>query len=141
MALKSKNKVSANFNMSSMTDIVFLLLIFFMLTSTLVTQNALDLLLPKSSNSNTNNPPTSVQIEDIDGNEMPNFYIDADRDNPIEIDDLEEILLKKLKVKKDLDRGIVLETDNTVDIGYVVEVMEIASNNNFKIVLATDPLE
>ena len=48
MALKSKNKVSANFNMSSMTDIVFLLLIFFMLTSTLVTQNALDLLLPKS---------------------------------------------------------------------------------------------
>ena len=141
MALKSKNKVSANFNMSSMTDIVFLLLIFFMLTSTLVTQNALDLLLPKSSNSNTNNPPTSVQIEDIDGNEIPNFYIDADRDNPIEIDDLEEILLKKLKAKKDLDRGIVLETDNTVDIGYVVEVMEIASNNNFKIVLATSQEE
>ena len=141
MALKSKNKVSANFNMSSMTDIVFLLLIFFMLTSTLVTQNALDLLLPKSSNSNTNNPPTSVQIEDIDGNEMPNFYIDADRNNPIEIDDLEEILLKKLKAKKELDRGIVLETDNTVDIGYVVEVMEIASNNNFKIVLATSQEE
>ena len=141
MALKSKNKVSANFNMSSMTDIVFLLLIFFMLTSTLVTQNALDLLLPKSENSNTNNPPTSVQIEDIDGNEMPNFYIDADRDNPIEIDDLEEILLKKLKAKKELDRGIVLEADNTVDIGYVVEVMEIASNNNFKIVLATSQEE
>ena len=91
MALKSKNKVSANFNMSSMTDIVFLLLIFFMLTSTLVTQNALDLLLPKSSNSNTNNPPTSVQIEDIDGNEIPNFYIDANRDKPIEINNLEKI--------------------------------------------------
>jgi len=141
MALKSKNKVSANFNMSSMTDIVFLLLIFFMLTSTLVTQNALDLLLPKSSNSNTNNPPTSVQIEDIDGNEMPNFYIDADRDNPIEINDLEKILLEKLNSKEESDRGIVLEADNTVDIGYVVEVMEIASNNNFKIVLATSQEE
>ena len=141
MALKSKNKVSANFNMSSMTDIVFLLLIFFMLTSTLVTQNALDLLLPKSSNSNTNNPPTSVQIEDIDGNEMPNFYIDADRDNPIKINDLEKILLEKLNSKEESDRGIVLETDNTVDIGYVVEVMEIASNNNFKIVLATSQEE
>ena len=141
MALKSKNKVSANFNMSSMTDIVFLLLIFFMLTSTLVTQNALDLLLPKSQNSNTNNPPTSVQIEDIDGNKIPNFYIDADRDNPIEINDLEKILLEKLKAKKELDRGIVLEADNTVDIGYVVEVMEIASNNNFKIVLATSQEE
>ena len=141
MALKSKNKVSANFNMSSMTDIVFLLLIFFMLTSTLVTQNALDLLLPKSSNSNTNNPPTSVQIEDIDGNEMPNFYIDADRDNPIKINDLEKILLEKLNSKEESDRGIVLETDNTVDIGYVVEVMEIASNHNFKIVLATSQEE
>ena len=112
-----------------------------MLTSTLVTQNALDLLLPKSSNSNTNNPPTSVQIEDIDGNEIPNFYIDADRDNPIKIDDLEEILLEKLKAKKELDRGIVLEADNTVDLIHVVKVMNIASKNTFKIVLATDPLE
>jgi biopolymer transport protein ExbD len=141
MALKSKNKVSANFNMSSMTDIVFLLLIFFMLTSTLVTQNALDLLLPKSSNSNTNNPPTSVQIEDIDGNKIPNFYIDADRDNPIEINNLEKILLEKLNSKEESDKGIVLEADNTVDIGYVVKVMEIASNNNFKIVLATSQEE
>ena len=141
MALKSKNKVSANFNMSSMTDIVFLLLIFFMLTSTLVTQNALDLLLPKSENSNNDNPATSVQIEDIDGNEIPNFYIDADRDNPIEINNLEEILLEKLNSKEESDRGIVLEADNTVDIGYVVEVMEIASNNNFKIVLATSQEE
>jgi biopolymer transport protein ExbD len=48
MALRSRNKVSANFNMSSMTDIVFLLLIFFMLTSTLVSPNALKLLLPSS---------------------------------------------------------------------------------------------
>jgi len=141
MALKSKNKVSANFNMSSMTDIVFLLLIFFMLTSTLVTQNALDLLLPKSGNSNTDNQPTTVQIEDIDGKEIPNFYIDADRDNPIEIDDLEETLLKKLNSKEESDKGIVLEADNTVDIGYVVKVMEIASNNNFKIVLATSQEE
>ena len=141
MALKSKNKVSANFNMSSMTDIVFLLLIFFMLTSTLVTQNALDLLLPKSGNSNTDNQPTTVQIEDIDGKEIPNFYIDADRDNPIENKNLEKILLEKLNSKEESDKGIVLESDNTVDIGYVVKVMEIASNNNFKIVLATSQEE
>jgi len=141
MALKSKNKVSANFNMSSMTDIVFLLLIFFMLTSTLVTQNALDLLLPKSENSSTDNPPTTVQIDDIDGKEIPNFYIDADRDNPIEINNLEKILLEKLNSKEESDKGIVLEADNTVDIGYVVKVMEIASNNNFKIVLATSQEE
>ena len=141
MALKSKNKVSANFNMSSMTDIVFLLLIFFMLTSTLVTQNALDLLLPKSPNSNTDNPPTSVQIEDIDGKEIPNFYIDADRDNPLDIEELKRVLIDKLTKKEEADRGIVLEADNTVDIQYVVQVMEIASEKGFKMVLATSQEE
>ena len=141
MALKSKNKVSANFNMSSMTDIVFLLLIFFMLTSTLVTQNALDLLLPKSGNSNTDNQPTTVQIEDIDGKEIPNFYIDADRDNPLDIEELKRVLIDKLTKKEEDDRGIVLEADNTVDIQYVVQVMEIASEKGFKIVLATSQEE
>jgi biopolymer transport protein ExbD len=141
MALKSKNKVSANFNMSSMTDIVFLLLIFFMLTSTLVTQNALDLLLPKSGNSNTDNQPTTVQIEDIDGKEIPNFYIDADRDNPLDIEELKRVLIDKLTKKEEDDRGIVLEADNTVDIQYVVQVMEIASEKGFKMVLATSQEE
>ena len=141
MALKSKNKVSANFNMSSMTDIVFLLLIFFMLTSTLVTQNALDLLLPKSTNKSTDNPPTTVQIEDIDGDEIPNFYIDADRDNPLEIEELKKILIDRLTKKEGSDKGIVLEADNTVDIQYVVQVMEIASEKGFKIVLATSQEE
>ena len=141
MALKSKNKVSANFNMSSMTDIVFLLLIFFMLTSTLVTQNALDLLLPKSKNSSTDNPPTTVQIDDIDGKEIPNFYIDADRDNPLDIEELKRVLIDKLTKKEEADRGIVLEADNTVDIQYVVQVMEIASEKGFKMVLATSQEE
>ena len=141
MALKSKNKVSANFNMSSMTDIVFLLLIFFMLTSTLVTQNALDLLLPKSENSSTDNPPTTVQIDDIDGKEIPNFYIDADRDNPLDIEELKRVLIDKLTKKEEDDRGIVLEADNTVDIQYVVQVMEIASEKGFKMVLATSQEE
>lgn len=141
MALKSKNKVSANFNMSSMTDIVFLLLIFFMLTSTLVTQNALDLLLPKSGNSNTDNQPTTVQIDDIDGKEIPDFYIDADRDNPLDIEELKRVLIDKLTKKEEADRGIVLEADNTVDIQYVVQVMEIASEKGFKMVLATSQEE
>ena len=138
MALKSRNKVSANFNMSSMTDIVFLLLIFFMLTSTLVTQNALDLLLPKSSSQNTDNPPISVQIEDEEDSKLPNFYID---DIPVEIDNLANILLDRLNTMEESDRGIVLHTDKTVDIEHVVKVMDIASNNNFRIVLATSQEE
>ena len=70
MALKSRNKVSPNFNMSSMTDIVFLLLIFFMLTSTLVSPNALKLLLPNSKAKTLEKQTISVSI-----NKELDFYI------------------------------------------------------------------
>ena len=74
MALKSRNKVSPNFNMSSMTDIVFLLLIFFMLTSTLVSPNALKLLLPNSKSKTLEKQTISVSInEDLD------FYINENQ--------------------------------------------------------------
>ena len=73
MALRSRNKVSADFNMSSMTDIVFLLLIFFMLTSTLVSPNALKLLLPSSKARTLEKQTVSVSItKDID------FFINAE---------------------------------------------------------------
>ena len=63
MSLKTRNKVSPAFNMSSMTDIVFLLLIFFMITSTLIAPNALKLLLPKSSNQTlASKPITTISI-------------------------------------------------------------------------------
>jgi len=134
MSLKSRNKVSPNFNMSSMTDIVFLLLIFFMLTSTLVTQNALDLVLPESSSTNAENPPISVQIMDVEDNTSPTFYID---ENPIEVDNLENALRDRLNTKKESDREIMLQANNTVDIEHVVFVMDIAYRNKFSIVLAT----
>jgi len=76
MALKSRNKVSAVFSMSSMTDIVFLLLIFFMLTSTLVTTNALDLVLPNSTAQTVKKQRVSVSI-----NENLEYYIDKERLN------------------------------------------------------------
>ena len=73
MALKSKNKVSAEFSMSSMTDIVFLLLLFFMLTSTLVTTNALDLVLPNSTAQTVKKQRVSVSI-----NENLEYFIDKE---------------------------------------------------------------
>ncbi len=62
MALKHRNKVNASFSMSSMTDIVFLLLIFFMVTSTLIAPNALKLLLPESNNQTSAKPITTISI-------------------------------------------------------------------------------
>ena len=138
MALKSRNKVSANFNMSSMTDIVFLLLIFFMLTSSLVTQNALDLVLPQSSSKNTDTPPLSVYIEKK--NNVIKYHIGTGKETKeIEFEKLEARLIIQLKETK--DKGIVLKADKSVEIEHVVKVMTIAYDNEFKLVLATSQEE
>ena len=129
MALRSRNKVSANFNMSSMTDIVFLLLIFFMLTSTLVSPNALKLLLPNSKAKTLEKQTISISItKDIQ------FYINQD---PVKENTIEDAL--KLLVNNQKEPAIILHTDKSVAIDDVVKVMDIAYRNKYKIVLATKP--
>lgn len=129
MRLKTKNKVSPNFNMSSMTDIVFLLLIFFMLTSTLVSPNALKLLLPNSKAKTLEKQTLSVSItEEIE------YYIE---NRQVNIENLERELITLLSKK--IEPGIVLHADKTVDIEHAVKVMDIAYRNNYKLVLATNP--
>ena len=129
MALKSRNKVSPNFNMSSMTDIVFLLLIFFMLTSTLVSPNALKLLLPNSKAKTLEKQTISVSInKDLD------FYIN---ENQVIVSNLENELKQVLSQQQ--EPAIILHADKTVDIEHVVRVMDIAYRNKYKIVLATKP--
>ena len=131
MALKSRNKVSPNFNMSSMTDIVFLLLIFFMLTSTLVSPNALKLLLPNSKAKTLEKQTISVSI-----NENLEFYINENKIINPDIN-LENKLREILSQQE--EPAIILHADKTVEIEYVVKVMDIAYRNKYKIVLATEP--
>ncbi|MAB95114.1 MAG: biopolymer transporter ExbD [Flavobacteriales bacterium] len=127
MALRSRNKVSANFNMSSMTDIVFLLLIFFMLTSTLVSPNALKLLLPNSKAKTLEKQTISISItKDIE------YYVN---ENQVSLNSLEQEL--SILLDNDKEPGIILHTDKTVAIEHVVKVMDIAYRNKYKIVLAT----
>ena len=127
MALRRRNKVSANFNMSSMTDIVFLLLIFFMLTSTLVSPNALKLLLPSSKAKTLEKQTISISItKDID------FYINEQKVTAASIE--QEL---KLLINNEVEPAIILHTDKTVAIEHVVKVMDIAYRNKYKIVLAT----
>jgi biopolymer transport protein ExbD len=129
MALRSRNKVSANFNMSSMTDIVFLLLIFFMLTSTLVSPNALKLLLPSSKAKTLEKQTISISItKDI------NFYINEQKVTAASIE--QEL---KLLINNEVEPAIILHTDKTVAIEHVVKVMDIAYRNKYKVVLATQP--
>jgi len=129
MGLRSRNKVSADFNMSSMTDIVFLLLIFFMLTSTLVSPNALKLLLPSSKARTLEKQTVSVSItKDID------FFINKNKVQEVNIE--REL---RLKLDNTTEAAIILHADKTVDIEHVVKVMDIAYRNKYKIVLATTP--
>lgn len=113
--------------MSSMTDIIFLLLIFFMLTSTLVHPNALKLLLPQSANQTSAKPQTSVSITaDL------RYYVESKR---VEFDELEPTLVGKLGENDDM--YISLHVDETVPMKEVVRVMNIAKKNKYKLILAT----
>lgn len=129
MGLRSRNKVSPNFNMSSMTDIVFLLLIFFMLTSTLVSPNALKLLLPSSSSKTLAPQTVSVSItKELD------YYVDQQK---VEFDFMEPILIEKMAGNP--ENSIILHVDKQIAVEEAVKVMDIASRNKFKMVLATKP--
>jgi biopolymer transport protein ExbD len=129
MNLRGRNKVSAEFNMSSMTDIVFLLLIFFMLTSTMVTTNALDLVLPKAKGKTDSNKNIAVSI-----NKKLEFFIDKEAVSETE---LESKLLALFAADK--DKAIILRAEEGVPIEKAVNVLDIANRNQIKVVLAVRP--
>jgi biopolymer transport protein ExbD len=115
--------------MSGMTDIVFLLLIFFMITSTLIAPNALKLLLPQSKHQTTANPITTVSIT-----RDAQFYIETRR---VSITELENELYKRLKDEP--EPTVSLHVDENVPMKEVVKVMNIAKDNRYKLILATSP--
>jgi len=130
MALKPSNKRDPNFSMSSLTDIIFLLLIFFMLTSTFVTPNALNLTLPSSNSKSTAKPKVSVSI--TKGME---YYVNSER---VTFDNLEQKLGEMLKGEE--DPTVFLNAEKSVSIEKVVEIMNIANSMKIKMVLSTNPL-
>ena len=129
MNFRGRNKVTPEFNMSSMTDIVFLLLIFFMIASTLVTTNAIDILLPKASGKTENKKSVAVSIKkDL------TYYIDQKR---VGESVLENELLAALTSQE--QPTIILRAEKSVPVENVVKVMDIANRNKFKVILAVKP--
>lgn len=129
MAISNRNKVGITFSNAGMSDIIFLLLLFFMLTSTLVQPTALKLLLPKGSAQTSARPMTTVSItKDLQ------YYLE---DQPIAIENLEAALQSKLGADPEI--YISLHADRSVPVEYVVEVMNIAAKNKYKLILATTP--
>lgn len=135
MALKRITKVDAQFAVSSMTDIVFLLLIFFLVTSTLINPNALKLLLPKSTGQVNAKATVSVSIKDW-GDDTYTYHINGDQE-PTLFQDVEDELIGLLSGEEDPTFSIY--SDQTVPVGEVVQVMNIAKRNHYKVILATQP--
>ena len=136
MAIQSRNKRRADFSMASMSDLVFLLLIFFMLTSTLVAPNAIKLLLPQS-NSRTIEKPPKITVS-----------INKDYDYFLQGVQVNENMLKAGlfdKLEGQESASIRLESDRTVPVQYVVNVIDIVNdvnkryNSTHKVIMATGP--
>ena len=132
MALKRNTKVDASFALSSMTDIVFLLLIFFLVTSTLINPNALKLLLPKSTGQVNAKASVSVSIKDW-GNETYTYHVNGAKD-PIPYEEVEMELIGLLSREEDPTFSIF--SDQSVPVGEVVQMMNIAKRNHYKVILA-----
>ncbi len=132
MALKRRNKVNAAFSMSSMTDIVFLLLIFFMVTSTLIAPNALKLLLPQSNNQTSAKPITTISIT----KELRYYVNDNGALKRVSFREIEPFLQSQYGTGND-DIYISLHADQTVPVNEVVKIMNIARRNKYKMILAT----
>ena len=131
MALKRGSKVNPNFSMASMTDIVFLLLIFFMVSSTLIHPNALKLLLPQSTSQTSSKPITTISItEDL------RYFIEQ---TPVSLSEIEGRLRERLQGEE--EPTVSLHVHRTVPMEEVVKVMNIAKDNRYRLILATQPLK
>ena len=137
MAIKTRNKINSEFSTASMSDLVFLLLIFFMLTSTLVSPNAIKLLLPSSSSKTMAKQTLTVYI-DADYN----YYVE---ETPVNSEFLVETLAAKLQ--GETDASVVLRADQTVPVQYVVTLIDAVNQINelthtkHKVILATKPVQ
>lgn len=136
MAIKRRTKVEPGFSMSSMTDIVFLLLIFFLVTSTLVNPNALKLLLPKSTGQVAAKATVSVSIKHYPEKGTVSYHINGNQ-APVRFSEIEPGLQELLQYEDDPTFSIY--ADETVPVKEVVALMNIAKRQHYKVIMATSP--
>ena len=135
MAIQTRNKRSVSFSMVSMSDIVFLLLIFFMLTSTLIAPNAIKLLLPTSNSRTLAKQTVTVYI-----NDKLQYYVN---ETPVSQNTLEKKLKQQLQGQQ--SGSVVLRSDYTVAVQHIVNVITAVNKINernktqHKVILATRP--
>jgi len=129
MPITRQNKLNPNFNMSSLTDIIFLLLIFFMLTSTLVAPSALKVLLPSSTSQTLATQDVNLVVDAEE-----NYYINRTQ---VAFEDLQEAL--KTKIGDNSEATVVLNADKRLTVEVMVKVMSVVKELNVKMIIATKP--
>lgn len=144
MALKRQYDMTSIFSMASMTDVIFLLLIFFMVTSTFVFPTALEINLPQSSEQTAIKPSTRVYID-----KQMNMAVSmsGSDDEPVMVASTDELLgyLQQAAAQAPADSTgltsgvIAIYADEEVTYGKLVEVLDLGARNNLKMVLATKP--
>lgn len=136
MSIQSRNKRKTDFSTASMSDLVFLLLIFFMLTSTLVSPNAIKLLLPSSSSKTMAKQTTTIYI-----NDKFQYFVNEDR---VDKSQLEDRIYRN--INNQTEASVVLRSDQSVPVQYVVNVIDAVNtinkkhNAKHKVILATKPI-
>lgn len=137
MALKRRNKVEATFAMSSMTDLIFLLLLFFIMASTMSAPNDIKINLPQARSTDTTKP----QMAKVTINNLGQYFLAIGEEQPEEIaPDALEPRLKQLQ-SADSTLTIALHADQDIAYKEVVRVLDIANENHMKLVVATHRTE
>ncbi|MFI3282209.1 MAG: biopolymer transporter ExbD [Rikenellaceae bacterium] len=133
MAIKRGSKVDKSFSSASMTDLMFLLLLFLLIATTLINPNALKLMLPKSANQLKDKAITTVSIQDLGGSYR--YYVEGDAVDGVA--GVESALKSILEGQQ--EPTISLHCDKSVAIDEAVKIMNISKDNNYKLILATSP--
>ena len=136
MALKRKHNMMSGFSMASMTDVIFLLLIFFMVTSTFVFPTALEVSLPQSGEQTAIKPGTRVYLD-----KDFNIFAQFGDEEPQQVDEDQLIAFLTLTRQQSPDSFIALYADESVPYGKVVEILDKSARANLKMVLATKPIQ
>lgn len=136
MALKRPHDMMAMFSMASMTDVIFLLLIFFMITSTFVFPTALEVNLPQSTVQTALKPGTRIYID-----KDSNLYASFGDEEPAPIQGDALLAFLRLAQQNEPEGFIAIYADEEVPYGKIVEVLDMGARNNLKMVLATKPVQ
>ena len=130
MALKRNKRFHAEVATSSLSDIMFFLLLFFLIISTLANPNVIRMTLPKSKT----NEKTNKQLITLSITEDKKFYVDKEQ---VGFDGLEALLLSRMNPEKDLT--VIIRIPATLQVQDLVDVLQIGVKNKLKFVIATSP--